>query len=276
MQHLNWLANQGWLDRHGYNQGYIYNITESGYRRCRDIPGIDIPMLPYKYDPPSGNHAEHELEITQIAVAIMECIRTEPSVTFLEDGRFMLDRYEWLDPETGEVVRPFADRKPDYWYMFRDSKGWMIRFIEVFEGERSAKRYLEKLKQYEEWAARDDIARFLKSLYAKHGATQPQPEYQLHCIFSSDDWKYTESWKERQTQQQAFLVTPQTQARLWTTTRAAILNAEGEGLTISNARWSCGRHFVEHRSKWEDAKPMQRTRVVDMLMQNVEPTPLFA
>ncbi len=276
MSHLNWLTNNGWLRRHEYGQGTIFNITNTGNRRARDIPGIDLSFIPYTYEEPGGKHFDHDLLITKIAVSICQSIQRQQTAKFLEDGRYLLDHYEWRDTQHDESVFPFEDRKPDYWYMFKDSKGWMIRFVEVVAGERSPTKLKEKLELYETWGNRPEIQRWLKAMYAKHGATNPVPEYQIHFILSSDDWRYTEDWKERQTQQQGFQVQPVTQARLWTITNREIINALGEGRSIANARWRRGYDLVKHRSSWEGAASGERTRKVDMLMQTATTYQLFA
>ena len=67
MRHLNWLSNQGYLRRHDHGDGYVFNITDTGYLRCRDIPSMDLNTIPYHYQEPTGRQANHELLITKTA-----------------------------------------------------------------------------------------------------------------------------------------------------------------------------------------------------------------
>ena len=94
IRHLNKLANQGFLRRHDYIDGYIYNITADGYVRCRDFEDIPLDRLPYRYDEPSGTQAQHELLITKVAVGIYQHAQRSNTVKIIDEGRFCLGNIE--------------------------------------------------------------------------------------------------------------------------------------------------------------------------------------
>lgn len=276
MSHLNWLSNKGYLRRHAFKQGYIYNITNTGYERCRDYRSIDLETLPYKYIEPTGTQAEHELLITKTAVSIYQHIRETKGVELLKEGRFMLRQLEWTDPESGEVTNPFEQIVPDYWYMIRDQNGLMIRFVEAIVGECSPTRIRHKFREYQQWSQQPHVESFLKGVYTKHGAREPRAEYQVHCILESRSWKYSDAWKERMTMMQTFQVDPAMQGRVWTTTKEAIEGALAEGLSINHTIWHRGKDFLDKRRDWERARPGTRTRLLDSYMRSCIAHPLFA
>jgi len=277
MCHLNWMANNGLLRRHSFGQGYIYNITQTGYNRCRDFKSIDLDSLPYNYIEPTGTQAEHELLITKTAVSIYQHIRETDGVELLKEGRFMLRQLEWIDPESGEITKPFEHIVPDYWYMIRDSKGlMMIRFVEAIVGEQSPTRVRQKFREYQRWSLQPHVDSFLKNEYARFGAGEPMAEYQVHCILESRSWKYSDAWKERMTMMQTFQVEPIMQGRVWTTTKEAIEEAISEGLSINHTIWHRGKDFLDKRRDWERARPGTRTRLLDSYMRSCTDHPLFA
>ena len=276
MRHLNWLANQGYLRRHDHGDCYVFNITDTGYLRCRDIPSMDLNTIPYHYQEPTGTQANHELLITRTAIGIYQYIRQSPHVRLLSEGRFMLRQLPWVDQDTGEETYPFEHLVPDYWYMIRDQNGFMVRFLEVIAGEESPTRVRGKLREYQLWGQQRHVQQFLQSQYARFGAREPRPEFQVHCILESRSWRHTDAWKERMTMMQTFQVDPLMQGRVWTTTKEALETALAEGLSINHAIWHRGKDFLGKRTDWQRARPGTRSRLVDSYMRHIPAYPLFA
>ena len=279
MLHLNWLANQGWLRRHGDKRsGYTYNITNTGYERCRDTDiGVELNRIPYKYQEPTGKQVQHELLITKTAVSLYQCVREQPEIRILAEGRFALGNIVVIDQDTGEDLRPFEHLVPDYFYLSRDRNGLMFRLVEVVRGVESVTDIRGMIAQYEQWEQTRVARQFLTGLYRQWGAKQPQPEYQLHCILESSSWKHTDAWKERVTMMQTFHVHPVTQGRVWTTTKEALETALAEGVTINHAIWRRGKDLLgERRRRFAQAPDGTRTRLVDQFIRNLPMHPLFA
>lgn len=255
----------------------MYNITNTGYERCRDIPHIDLNRIPYHYEQPTGTQAGHELLITKTAVSIYEYVRQQKDVRILEEGRFMLQQLSWFDKATSEDIFPFEHVIPDYWYLALDRNGLMIRFVEVIVGEASITNIRRKLEEYERWSQTDDVQKYLCALYTKWGAKEPKPEFQLHCILESRNWKHTDEWKERMTMMQTFHVNPMMQGRVWTTTKEALDAALAEGVTINHPIWHRGKDLIgDKRERWKTAASGTRTRLVDQFMRAIPTYPLFA
>ena len=270
MRHLNRLTNQGYLRRHDYDnnlRSYVYNITSVGYERCRDIRQIDLSRIPYHYEEPTGGHVDHELLITKTAIRICQYIENQkPTIRLLEHGRFML-----------QCESIFDNLRPDYWYLDRDQNGLMVRFVEVIVGEESMTRTRNKFEEYERWGSRPEVQEWLMARYRRHGAKQPQPEYQLHCIVESRNWKHTDAAKERAVMMQTFHVSPMMQGRVWTTTKEDLESALAAGLNINHPIWHRGRDLLGRmRQRWEDQPAGQRTRFMDQCMRELPTYPLFA
>lgn len=282
MRHLNWLANEGYLIQHEYNDGYVkdgyvYNITDKGYVRCRDFKTIDVRTLPYRYEQPTGVQAEHDLLITKCATSMYESIRKDQGIQLLQEGRYMLSSLNWIDEDTGKEMEPFEMRVPDYWYIVKDQNGLMVRFVEVIVGEESMTRVRQMFSEYERWGQEPVVQEFLRRMYAKWGATQPQPEFQLHCILKSRNRNHTDAWKERMTMMQTFHVDPAMQGRVWTTTKEELERALAEGLSINHHIWHRGKDLMgEKRKRWNSAREGTRTRLVDEYVKGLPTYSLFA
>jgi len=276
MPHLHWLANRGYLRRHSYGQGYVFNITQTGYDRCRDFRSIDLDFIPHRYEEPSGTQLEHELLITKTAIGIYKHVRESGGIQLLRDRRFMLQQLEWIDPESGEVTYPFEKIIPDYWYMIRDENGMIIRFVEAIVGEGSPTRVRQKFREYEQWSQQPHVQRYLMNEYAQFGASEPVAEFEVHCILESKSWKHTDAWKERMTMMQTFQVEPSMQRRIWTATKDEIEKATAEGLSINNAVWHKAEDLIEKRDEWRRSRPGVRTKLLDRYMRNLDAVPLFA
>ena len=272
MRHLNWLADKGYLSKHQYTgrfRSYIYNITGAGYERCRDIRTMDFSKLPYQYTQPKGKQALHELQITETAVSIYEHVRADyPKVQILQEGRFMLRS----EPAFEHLV-------PDYWYIAGDANGLMIRFVEMIAGEESGTRIRQMFAEYDRWKDRPEAQEFLVRTYLRHGAkSRPPPaEFQVHCILHSRDWNHTDSWKERMTMMQACHVSPQMQARVWTTTNDKLSNALDTGQGINASIWRRGKDLLgPTRQQWDQVPYGRRTRYIDNCMRQLPTYSLFA
>ncbi len=269
MRHLNWLADRGYLAKHEYTgrfRSYVYNITRTGYERCRDIPKMNLSRIPYQYEAPKGKQSMHELQITETAVSIYEHVRHQPGIELLEEGRFMLQ---------GESV--FEHLVPDYWYLERDANGLMVRFLEMIAGEESGTRIRQMFEEYGRWWGRPEVQEFLVRLYEKHGAQQPQPEFQVHCILHSRNWNHTDSWKERMAMMQTFHVDPMMQARIWSTTNDDLSNALDSGEGINARIWRRGKDLLGGvRQRWERVPEGRRTRFVDQCLREIPRYSLFA
>lgn len=269
MRHLNWFTEKGFLTKNEYNgrfRSYIYNITNLGYRRCRDLTSIDIGRIPYTYKQPKGVQAMHELQITETAVSIYEHVRGEyPRVQILDEGRFMLKN----EPAFEHLV-------PDYWYLSCDNNGLMIRFVEMIAGEESATRIRMMLEEYDHWKDRPEVREFLTRTYSRHGATSPVPEFQVHCILHSRDWNHTDSYKERMAMMQTYCVSPQLQAKVWTTTNDNLSRALDTGQGINAAIWHRGKDLLGPvRQRWERVPAGKRTRFIDNCMRDLPLYSLF-
>lgn len=278
MRHLNWLANKGYLGRHDYrDRGYVYNITNAGYERCRDADiGVDLARIPYMYREPNGKQVEHELLITKSAVSLYGCVRNEPNLHLLGEGRFGVQNIVVYDPDTGEELRPFDDLIPDYFYLSRDRNGLMFRMWEVMRGVESIDNVRRMMQEHQRWGFSRAAEIFLTGLYRKWGAKEPKPEYQTHCILESSSWKHTDAWKERMTMMQTFHVTPRMQGRVWTTTKEELDKALAEGLSINYKIWHRGKDLLDKRGRWENARDGTRTRLIDGYMRSLPTHSLFA
>ena len=270
MRHLNWLAEKGYLSKHEYTgrfRSYIYNITKAGYERCRDIRKMDISKIPYQYTEPKGKQALHELQITETAVSIYEHVRKQDSkVRILDEGRFMLHN----EPAFEHLV-------PDYWYVVSDGNGLMVRFVEMIAGEESGTRIRQMFAEYDDWKDRPEVKEFLIRTYIRHGASQPSPEFQVHCILHSRDWNHTDSWKERMAMMQTYYVSPQMQARVWTTTNDNLSNALDTGQGINAPIWRRGKDLLGPMyQQWQRVPEGRRTRFIDNCMRQLPTYPLFA
>lgn len=278
MRHLNWMANVGYLDRHDYKDGYLFNMVEDGFVRCRDFESIELTSIPYEYDSPDGAHIEHDLLITKMAIALYRAVRRQQNIRILEDGRYMLgSQHTWKDERTGKKYNPFANFTPDYWYMFRDEDGSMIRFVEVFVGENSGTVIQRKMKEYEAWGQSPVGQEFLRRLYRKWGALEPEPDFELHCIVDAEGWKHTDPWKERMTMMQTFHVGPWLQGRVWTATKERVDQKLAEGLGIDDQIWNRGFDLLGLRRKeWiETREKGKRTRLMDGYMRELKQHFLF-
>lgn len=279
MRHLNWMHNRGYLTRHGTERtGYTFVITNIAYERCRDDDiAVDLHHMPYKYTEPKGKHIAHDLLITKCAVSLYRCVQREPGIRILAQGRYVLDNIVVADPETGEELRPFEHMKPDYFYLSKDRNGMMMfRMLEVVYGVESIDNFRGLVEKHEEWGNSRAAQVYLTELYREHGAQNPTPEYQTHCMFETDSWKHTDEWKERTTMMQSFHVSPMMQLRLWTSTKNRLDKAVSEGLTINHNIWHRGKDLVENRERWLRAEKGSRTRLVDGWMRSLRTYPLFA
>ena len=279
IRHLNWLANSGYLNRHCLgDRSYVYNITNAGYERCRDKDiSADLNLIPYHYREPTGKQVQHELLITGSATSLYSCMRKNPTVSILQEWRFGLKNISVVDPESGEVLHPFEHKIPDYAYISRDSNGMMFRMVEAVRGVESMDNLKNMMVEYEQWERSRAAQLWLMNLYRDHGAQNPQPEFQVHCILESSSWKHTDQWKERMTMMQTFRVSPRTQGRIWTTTFDAIQAVKAEGLTINQPIWHRGKDLMgEKRERWLNAKDGTRTRLLDSFMQTLPTYTLFA
>jgi hypothetical protein len=270
MRHLNWLADKGYLSRHEYTgrfRSYIYSMTNAGYERCRDIPTMDLSKIPYDYTEPKGKQALHELQITETAVSIYQYVRQQyPRVRILDEGRFMLRS----EPAFEHLV-------PDYWYVVSDGNGLMVRFVEVIAGEESGTRIRQMFEEYDAWKDRPEVQEFLVRTYLRHGAKQPYPEFQVHCILQSRDWNHTDSWKERMAMMQTCHVSPQMQARVWTTTNDDLSAALDDGQGINAPVWRRAKDLLgPTRQQWERVPEGRRTKFMDTCMRQLPSYPLFA
>ena len=132
------------------------------------------------------------------------------------------------------------------------------------------------ISEYERWEQSPAAQQFLLDLYRSHGAKNPQPEYQVHCILESSSWKHTDAWKERMTMMQTFKVSPRTQGRVWTTTKEAMESVRAEGLSINQPIWHRGKDLLgEKRDRWLQARDGTRTRLLDSYMKTLPRYPLF-
>ena len=279
IRHLNCLANQGYLSRHDYkDRSYVFNITNAGYERCRDGDiNIDLNLIPYRYQEPTGKQVHHELLITSSATSLYQCMYTNPSVRILQEWRFGLGNIVVIDEETGEELHPFEHKIPDYCYLSSDDNGLMFRVVEVVRGVESVDNLRSMITEYEVWEQTRAAEQFLVQLYRKFGANDPKPEFQVHCILESSSWKHTDAWKERMTMMQTFKVSPRTQGRVWTTTKEAIESVRAEGLSINQPIWHRGKDLMgEKRERWLQARDGNRTRLLDSYMKNLPKHSLFA
>lgn len=243
----------------------VFTITQDGYRACRDLPNIDLNQLPYSYSEPTGKQADHELLITQTAVLLYEYGTRTPGVGIVMDGRF------------GRTVPVFDKCVPDYWYVSHDANGFMFRVVEVISGVESSTDIRNMFHGWDNWWQRSDVKDFLVEVYRRLGAAAPLPEFQVHCILHSRNWKYSDAWKERLTMQQTFHVSRHLQGRVWTTTTEALSAAVDSGLGINHPVWHRGADLV---GKARDVPPEsingKHTRWFDQKMQGLAVHPLFA
>ena len=191
--------------------------------------------------------------------------------------RVEIAEYAAVDVVPITSVKPYTDIIPDYWYLCEHGDGWMIRYVEVISGEESATRVKEKLEEYQAWSKRPEIQRYLNDMYRKLRATNPLPEFELHCVVESRSFKRSDATKERSMMMQAFNVDPAMQMRVWTTTKDRLESAWTEGQTINAPIWYRAADFRGlPRQKYEQQKLGTRTAYVDRLMRQVDPHPLFA
>ena len=255
MPHLHWLANRQWLKRHGDRRtGYLWNITNKGYTRCRDSDFrkyLPLSLIPSEYREPKGRQAEHDALITRTAASIYGYLDGSNHARLLQDGRYMLRSFEWkenvYDPSESPV-HPFREIEPDYWYVSSDGNGMMIRFVEVVAGENSSAQVKAKYREYLRWSLQPDNQRFLIGTYRRWGATGDPipPTFELHLILESRDWHYTDEWKERMAWGQILDQDDSIIDRTWTTTKERFDEALAMGKTINDAQWKRNRRREDH------------------------------
>ena len=277
IRHLNWLCNKGYLIRQEDGDEYVYNITPLGYERCKDKEiGVDLAMVPYTYETPTGKRSKHEILITNTATSLYQCVSQGLPVQILKEWRFCLHNISVADPDTGEQLYPFANKYPDYMYLAKDSNGLMLRMLEAVHGVEAASDLKQMIREYELWEQTKAAQLFLTQLYSRFGAKEPKIEFQIHCILESSSWKHTDAHKERMTMMQTFQVSPKTQGRVWTTTKDAIETALGEGLSINVPIWHRGKDLMgEKRQRWQMAGKGMRTKLIDNFMRTLPTYPLF-
>lgn len=242
----------------------IFTITEDGYRYCRDLPGIDLGAIPYRYEEPTGKQADHELLITQTAVLLYEYAMTRSGLRILEDGRF------------GNEGGVFSTKIPDYRFLSEDANGKMFRIVEVVSGLESSSDIRAMFEGWDAWSQTEEAKQYLLSLYRRHGAMHPVPEFRVTCIIHSRNWKYTDAWKERLTLQQTLYVSPQLQGRVETATLDALSAAIDNDLGINHPVWHRGNDLLgDVRRRWLSADA-PHARVFDREVQQLAMYPLFA
>lgn len=151
----------------------------------------------------------------------------------------------------------------------------MFRCDEHFVGESSGTRIKEKLLEYARWEQRPDVQQFLMDLYRRHGAVNPQPVFEVHCILENRDFQHTDDDKERITMMQTFQVPPEMQGKVWMTTRNAINDATDTG-EFNVSIWHRAKDLLDKREKFQRRSGRERTRAIAEWMRTLPTYPLFA
>ena len=266
MRCLRALVEHGLLNEHKPATKFddiLFTITEEGYRLARDLPDIDLGIIPYKYEAPTGKQADHELLITETAVRLYEYAMSRRGVQILKDGRF------------GNDGGAFSTKIPDFRFLSADANGLMLHLVEVIAGSESTD-VRETFEGWDAWRRTEEAQQYLLDLYRQYGAEQPQVELRVDCIIHSRNWKYTDAWKERLVLQQSMQVSKWLQARIQTTTVTALSAAIDNGMGINHPIWHRGADLIdEHRSRWEIGE-YAHARDFDAVVQQLPTHSLFA
>lgn len=250
----------------------VYLITEAGYEKCVEYPGIDLGTIPLGYQQPKGAQILHELSISELAIARYEFVRECPTAQILEEGRFSLLPRSLTESKSKDSNLGFNnvfDRLvPDYWYLKRDRQGLMFRCEEHFVGEASTTRIKEKLLEYALWARREDVRQFLLHLYRMHGAKRPQPAFEVHCVLQSRSFQCTDDDKLRATLAQTLLVPADMQGRIWTTTRQHLDEAVDTIDGFNTPVWYRGKDLMSLRGDFESVSGRERVRMISEWMSD--------
>ena len=246
-QHLQTLVEVGHLDVAEYQSPFrpnVYWITDLGFERCKEhVRNVPV-SLPQRRRDSNGNHALHELLITETAVSVQESIRRCPDLEFLWEERFGFHR-----------VPSFDELRPDYMFLFRCPQGLMMCPVEVFSGEDSTTRIREKMQKYAIWAETAAAENFLLTVYRHFGSPKPRPEFRLLCITQNRNLTRSDATRERQVLGATFCVPQLMQQRVWTTTNAALLTA-----SIDGPIWHRAKDLVNVRAQWHDLPGRQQSR----------------
>lgn len=193
-----------------------------------------LDKIPYHYEETNGTQSDHDLLATQTSTALYEYALTHRGVKILDDGRYHNE---------GGV---FSIKIPDGWYLKQDGNGLMFRIFEVIAGVESSTDMREMFEGWERWAELEKVKTFLTDLYIEHGAQNPEPAFELHCILQSRNWKHTDAYKERRLLALAAEhCSEEMLNRIWSITNDALSVALDEKGDINVAGWHCGKDLIE-------------------------------
>jgi len=168
----------------------VYYVTSLGIRTAvRAAPEDESPIVPTEGEDArrrgySSQMILHELFLTEFDLGLWETIRDRSDLEVLGTERryFRRDR---------QLVFPYQGTKkqviPDYGFLIRLRRadagtGLLLTLVEVDNGTMSLARMREKFQHYDLWAKSDHGQEYLRALYRRHGAANPQPIFRLAVI----------------------------------------------------------------------------------------------
>ena len=186
----------------------------------------------------SAQHVLHEIFITEFLLMAWEAAQTHDDLEILMMQRRSLAKHDAFKV----VVAGRSTRlQPDGMFLYRQQgKGMMCCFVEMDLGSMSLRQMDAKFRRYQAWSESANAMSFLKSLYARNGASNPTANFRILMVIGGRDQK-----AEQRRLAHLFDLTSQIQGsirnRMWLTTIENIRACAQPALILDGSLWQ--RHL---------------------------------
>jgi hypothetical protein len=164
----------------------IYRITGRGRRRLREGlqkhhgSGSPAYVDRWRGDGSSAEHLLHEVLMTEVMLQFDLTVQQRADLELLSMQRRSLERHPAFLFDAGVGS---CRLKPDGMFLYRQQeRGLMCCFVELDNGTESGKQLRAKFARYAGWVVSAACEAYLRDLYQRHGARQPQAVFRVIVV----------------------------------------------------------------------------------------------
>ena len=163
----------------------------------------------------SAQHVLHEILTTEFLLNIWADVQAHSDLEILTTQRRALAKHDSFKVSVGGRSTRL---QPDGMFLYRQkAKGMMCCFVEMDMDSMSLKQMSAKFRRYQAWAESSAGVSYLKTLYARYGATEPTAAFRILMVIGSRD-RQAESRRLARLMKLAGTLQPQIRNRIWFTT----------------------------------------------------------
>ncbi|MEX1231401.1 MAG: replication-relaxation family protein [Planctomycetaceae bacterium] len=182
----------------------------------------------------SAQHVLHELFISEFLLQTWESAEASDDLEILTIQRRSLAKHDAFKV----IVAGRRTRlQPDGMFLYRQQgRGMMACFVEIDLDTMSPRQIAAKFRRYQGWVESSAGSKYLKSLYERHGASNPTAVFRILMIIGSKDQK-AENRRLARIVKLASEFPALIRHRLWFTTVSQCWNNSASNDAMAESNW---------------------------------------